>query len=133
MNRRLFLGMWFCRLAVSDSAYSAWRVTCSSGPTSRCELLALLWLATAVAMVLIARFLFNWRKLARVQRFEAAALLVIGPGMALDAFVAHMARCSSVTSSPICRQMPLAASATWLLLAYASVLLAAAFLPLEPN
>ena len=79
------------------------------------------------AMVLIARLLFSWRKLARVQRFEAATLLVI-PGMALDAIVAQ-------AFAGFFPNMPPDAAGSfgaWLLLAYASVLLAA-FLPPESS
>ena len=78
-------------------------------------------------MVMIARLLFRWRKLARAQRFEAAALLVI-PGMALDAIAVQ-------AFAGFFPNMPAAAAGgfgAWLLLAYASVLLAA-FLPSAPR
>lgn len=121
MNRRLFFGIG---IAVWLLATVAFR---SAGHLffrpDEPPLLALLWLATAVAMVLIARFLFDWRKLARAQRFEAAALLVF-PGMALDVIATQ----AFVSFFP---NMPAAAAGSfgaWLLLAYSSVILAA-FLP----
>ena len=125
MNSRLFFGIGFVVWLLATVAFRL------AGHLffrpDEPPLLALLWLATAVAMVLVVRILFNWRNLARAQRFEAAALLVI-PGLALDAIATQ----GFVSFFP---NMPAAAAGSfgaWLLLAYASVLLAA-FLPTEPG
>lgn len=76
-------------------------------------------------MFLLARFLFNWRRLERPQRIEAAALLVI-PGMLLDALATQ-------GFAGFFPNMPATAAGSfgaWLLMAYACVLIAA-FLPIE--
>lgn len=85
--------------------------------------MALLWLVTVVALFLLATGLFRWRRLTRAQQFEAAALLVIS-GMALDAFVTE-------GFAWVFPNMPADAAGSfgaWLLIAYASVLIAA-FVP----
>lgn len=82
--------------------------------------LALIWLVTVIAMLGLALLLFRWRKLDRSQRFEAAVLLVIS-GMVLDAFITE----GFASFFP---NMPAGAASSfgaWLLLAYASVLIAA--------
>lgn len=79
-----------------------------------------LWLATVLAMFLLAQAIFRWRKLRRAERFEAAALLAL-PGMLLDALAVEF-------YASVFPNMPLSAAGSfgaWLLLAYASVLLAA--------
>ncbi len=90
--------------------------------------LVLLWLATIVAMLALATFLFRWRGLQRAQRFEAAVLMVIS-GMVLDAFITE-------GFAQVFPNLPASAAGSfgaWLLMAYASVLLAA-FLPAgEPD
>ena len=85
--------------------------------------LALLWLFTIVALFLIATALFRWRGLNQAQQFEAAALLVI-PGMALDALVIE----GFATMFPNVNQSSASSFGAWLLIAYASVLVAA-FVP----
>lgn len=82
--------------------------------------LALLWLLSFAAMLLLARALFRWRKLRRAEQFEAAVLLVIS-GMFLDAFITQ-------SYGAVFPNMPEASAGgfgAWLLLAYSSVLLAA--------
>ena len=123
MNRQLFLGIgfavWLLATIVFRLAGQLFFLHDEPLP------LALLWCATVAAMVLLARWLFSWRNLARAQRVEAAALLVI-PGMTLDAFAAQ-------GFAGFFPNMPAAAAGSfgaWLLMAYASVLLAA-FLPSE--
>ena len=123
MSRQLFLGIgfvvWVLATIVFRLAGQLFFLYEDALP------LALLWCATVAAMVLLARWLFSWRNLGRAQRIEAAALLVI-PGMALDAIAAQ-------GFADFFPNMPAAAAGSfgaWLLLAYASVLLAA-FLPSE--
>ena len=123
MNRRLFFGIGF---AVWLLATVVFRLGGQLFFKPEEPLwLALLWCATAAAMIALARILFRWTKLNRAQRFEAAALMVIS-GMALDAIVTQ----GFASFFP---NMPAAAAGSfgaWLLLAYASVILAA-FLPVE--
>ena len=121
MDRRLFFGIGFAiwLLATIVFRLGGQLFFLHEDPLS----LALLWCATLVAMVLVTRWLFSWRRLERAQRFEAAALLVI-PGMVLDIFAAQ-------GFAGFFPNMPAEAAGSfgaWLLLAYASVLLAA-FLP----
>ncbi len=83
-------------------------------------ILSLLWIVTIVAMFLLAQALFRWRRLTRAQQFEAAALMVIS-GMILDAIVIE-------GYSQIFPNMSADSAGSfgaWLLIAYASALLAA--------
>lgn len=125
MNRRFFFGIGFAvwLLATVIFRMSGQFFFRPDEPL----LLALLWLATAAALVLMARFLFSWRALERAQRFEAAALMVL-PGMILDAFVTQ----AFVGFFPNLPASAAGSFGAWLLLAYASVILAA-FLPAEPS
>ncbi|MYD11146.1 MAG: hypothetical protein F4X02_14025 [Chloroflexi bacterium] len=125
MNRRLFLGIgfavWLLATVVFRLAGQLFFRPDQPLP------LTLLWLATAAAMVVIARLLFSWRELARAQRFEAAALLV-APGMALDAVAIEL----FVDVFPNMPPDSAGSFGAWLLIAYASVLIAA-ILPSEAN
>ena len=83
-------------------------------------ILALIWLVTLIAMLGLALLIFRWQGLNRAGRFEAAVWLVIS-GMVLDAFVTE-------GFAGFFPNMPASAASSfgaWLLLAYASVLLAA--------
>ncbi len=125
MNRRMFFGIG---VAVWLLATVAFRLAghLFFRPDEPLAM-ALLWLATVAAMILLARFLFSWRKLERAHRFEAAALMVIS-GMALDAIVTQ-------GFAGFFPNMPASAAGSfgaWLLLAYASVIMAA-FLPDKPG
>lgn len=82
--------------------------------------LAALWLLGSISMIGLATLLFVRSGLQRTQRFEAAVLLVL-PGMALDALVTE-------NFAGFFPNMSVAAAGSfgaWLLLCYASVLLAA--------
>ncbi len=82
--------------------------------------LAVIWIGTFVGLLLVSLLLFRWQKLDRAQRYEAAVLMVI-PGMALDAFITEAFR-------SVFPNMPAAAAGSfgaWLLMAYVTVLLAA--------
>lgn len=121
MSRRLFLaigfGLWL--LATLVFRLAGHRFFLADEPA----VMALLWLVTIVALFLLATGLFRWRRLTRAQQFEAAALLVIS-GMALDAFVTG-------GFALVFPNMPADAAGSfgaWLLIAYASVLIAA-FVP----
>ena len=121
LNRRLFFGfgflVWLLATIIFRLAGQVFFLT------ERIAALALLWIVTAIALVIIARMLFRWQGLERAQRFEAAALMVIS-GMILDAFITE----GFATVFP---NMPAAAAGSfgaWLLLAYASVIFSA-FLP----
>lgn len=121
VNRRLFFGfgllVWLLATVIFRLAGQAFFLF--EQPAA----LALIWSATAAGLVLVVRLLFRWQRLARAQRFEAAALMVIS-GMILDAFV------TEAFSSVFPNMSDAAASSfgAWLLWAYACVLLAA-FLP----
>ena len=122
MNRLLFLGIgfgvWLLATAVFRAAgHVFFRV-------DEPAFTALLWLLTGAAMIALARFIFTWRQLSRAARFEAAALLVI-PGMALDAIAVEMFPAAFPNMPPDAA----GSFAAWLLLAYASVLLAAFWPP----
>jgi len=84
--------------------------------------LAILWIATVIALMGIALFVFRWRNITCAQRYEAAALMVL-PGMVLDAFVTEI----FTTVFPNMPASSDASFAAWLLIAYASVLIAAFF------
>ena len=86
-------------------------------------ILTLLWLATIIALFLFALVLFRWRRLTRAQQFEAAALMVI-PGMVLDAFITE----GFEMVFPNMLADAAGSFGAWLLIAYASVLVAA-FIP----
>ncbi|MCY4145155.1 MAG: DUF5367 family protein [Chloroflexi bacterium] len=82
--------------------------------------LAALWLLGGMSMIGLATLLFVRARLRRTQRFEAAVLLVL-PGMALDAVVAQ----NFVSVFPNMNAAAAGSFGAWLLLCYASVLLAA--------
>ena len=86
-------------------------------------ILTLLWLATIIALFSFALVLFRWRRLTRAQQFEAAALMVI-PGMVLDAFITE----GFEMVFPNMSADAAGSFGAWLLIAYASVLVAA-FIP----
>lgn len=86
-------------------------------------IVAMLWGLTIAAMMLLALWIFRWQGLSGSQRYEAAALLVI-PGMALDGLVTQ----GFATVFPNMAADAAGSFGAWLLIAYASVLLAA-FLP----
>jgi len=86
-------------------------------------ILTLLWLATIIALFSFAVLLFRWRRLTRAQQFEAAALMVI-PGMVLDAFITEGFEMVFLNMSADAA----GSFGAWLLIAYASVLVAA-FIP----
>lgn len=122
MSRRLFFaigfGLWL--LATLVFRLGGHRFFLDDEPA----VLALLWLVAIVALFLLATGLFRWRRLTRAQQFEAAALLVIS-GMALDAFVTE-------GFALVFPNMPADAAGSfgaWLLIAYASVLIAAFIAP----
>ncbi len=121
MNRKLFLGIGFLVWLLATLAFRA------AGQLFFLYedglILALLWLLTIGAMLLLALCLFRWQGLARSQRFEAAVLLVIS-GMALDGLVAQ----GFAAVFPNMTADAAGSFGAWLLIAYASVLLAA-FLP----
>ncbi len=121
MNRRLFLGIGFLVWLLATVTFRL------AGQhfflDEDMAVLALLWLASAAAMLLMAQVLFRWQGLGRAQRIEAAVLLVIS-GMILDAFATE-------AFASVFPNMPASAASSfgaWLLIAYASVLLSA-FLP----
>lgn len=121
MNRRLFFsigfGIWL--LATIVFRLAGQQFFRDDEPL----VLALLWLLIVVALFLLARALFRWRRLGRAHQFEAAVLLAL-PGMALDAFATE-------GFTLVFPNMPSDAAGSfgaWLLIAYASVLLAA-FIP----
>ncbi len=121
MNRLFFFGFGF---AVWLAATIVFRV---AGHIffldDEIVVLAIIWIVTVIALVGVALFLFKLRQLSDAQRFEAAALMVI-PGMVLDAFITEI-------FTSVFPNMPPTADASfaaWLLMAYASVLIAA-FLP----
>ena len=78
---------------------------------------------TIAALLILALALFRWRRLTRPQRFEAAALLVIS-GMVLDAFITE----GFASFFPNMPAQSASSFGAWLLMAYASVLIAA-FIP----
>ena len=86
-------------------------------------ILTLLWLAAIIALFSFAVLLFRWRRLTRAQQFEAAALMVI-PGMVLDAFITE----GFEMVFPNMSADAAGSFGAWLLIAYASVLVAA-FIP----
>lgn len=86
--------------------------------------LALIWLGTVIGLIGLSLFVFRWRGLTNPQRFEAAALMVL-PGMILDGFVTEI----FTTVFPNMPATSDSSFAAWLLIAYASVLIAA-FLPI---
>ena len=121
VNRKLFFGIGFIIWLLATIVFRAagHLFFLDEAPA----ILALLWLLTAVALAGLAQALFRWQRLARPQRFEAAALLVIA-GMILDAVATE-------GFEAFFPNMPSSAAGSfgaWLLIAYASVLLAA-FLP----
>ncbi len=121
MNRKLFLGIGFVIWLLATIVFRAFGHNLFLYEES--VILLTLWLLTVLAMLALAQGLFRWRGLARPQRFEAAVLLVVS-GMLLDAFVTE-------SFAQVFPNMPPEAAGSfgaWLLLAYASVLLAA-FLP----
>ncbi len=121
MNRALFLGigffLWLLATIVFRLAGQLFFLADNGAA------LAILWFLTGAGLILLALGLFRWQKLTRPQRFEAAVLLVIS-GMALDAFITE----SFATVFPNMPASFAGSFGAWLLLAYASVLLAA-FLP----
>ena len=125
MNRKLFFGMGFLvwLLATVILRLAGHVIFLDDQPA----VLATIWLVTASAMLLLSLLLFRWRKLKRAQRFEAAVLLVIS-GMVLDAGITE-------GFAAFFPNMPASAASSfgaWLLLAYASVLIAA-FIPRRGN
>ena len=121
MNRGLFLsigfGIWL--LATIVFRLAGQHFFLDDEPV----VLALFWLLTVVALFLLAHVLFRWRRLGRAHQAEAAVLLVL-PGMALDAFATE-------GFALVFPNMPPDAAGSfgaWLLIAYASVLVAA-FIP----
>ena len=85
--------------------------------------MTLLWLATIIALFTFALVLFRWRRLTRAQQFKAAALMVI-PGIVLDAFITE----GFEMVFPNMSADAAGSFGAWLLIAYASVLVAA-FIP----
>lgn len=82
--------------------------------------LILLWVFAVVGLVVIALSAFRWQRLGRWERYEAAILMVI-PGMVLDAFILE-------GFAAVFPNMPPTAADSfggWLLISYASVLIAA--------
>ena len=123
MNRRLFFGVGFgvWLLATVIFRLAGHLFFLDEEPA----VLALIWIATVVGLIAVAWLLFRWRRLGRAQRFEAAALMVIS-GMILDAFIAE----GFATVFPNMSSDAAGSFGAWLLLAYASVLLAP-FLPAD--
>ncbi|MCY4020937.1 MAG: DUF5367 family protein [Chloroflexi bacterium] len=121
MNRRLFFGIGFAIWLLATIVFRllGHLIFLHEEP----PVLALIWLATVIALAAVAWLLFRWQRLGRAQRFEAAVLLVIS-GMVLDAFITE-------AFADVFPNMSAGAAASfgaWLLLAYASVLLTP-FLP----
>ena len=121
MNRRLFFGIGFAIWLLATLVFRAAGHVffLDEQPTA----LMALWVVTVVAMLGLPLYLFRWQGLARPQRFEAAILLVVS-GMILDAFAVE-------AFELVFPNMSVSAAGSfgaWLLMAYASVLLAA-FLP----
>ena len=121
MNRKLFFGIGFAIWLLATIVFRAFGhiFFWADEPL----MLLALWIVTIAAMVALPVLLFRWRKLTRPRRFEAAVLLVIS-GMVLDALAIEV-------FDRVFPNMPPAAASSfgaWLLVAYASVLLAA-FLP----
>ena len=117
MNRPLFFAIGFLLWLLATIAF---RLSGHLFFLDDPAVMAALWLITVPALFLLASGLFRWRKLRRAERFEAAVLLVIS-GMTLDAFVTQ-------GFSTVFPNMPDTAAGpfgAWLLIAYASVLLAA--------
>lgn len=121
MNRQLFFGVGFVvwLLATVIFRLAGHLFFLDEEPA----ILALIWLATVIAMLALALLLFRWQRLGRAQRFEAAVLMVIS-GMVLDAFITE----GFATVFPNMSADAAGSFGAWLLLAYASVLLAP-FLP----
>lgn len=121
MNRRLFFGVGFVVWLLATAVFRlvGHIIFLDEEPA----ILALIWLATVIAMLTLALLLFRWQRLGRAQRFEAAALMVIS-GMILDAFITE----GFATAFPNMSSDAAGSFGAWLLLAYASVLLAP-FLP----
>ncbi len=118
MNKLLFIaiGVAVWLLATSVMRAGGHLILRDDDPT----VLFALWLATALALFLLAQAIFRWRNLRRAERFEAATLLAL-PGMLLDALAVEF-------YASVFPNMPLSSAGSfgaWLLLAYASVLLAA--------
>ena len=118
MNRKLFLGIgvlvWLLATLVFRAAGQLFFLP--DEPLA----IALLWLLTALAMLGLAIFLFRWQGLDRAHRYEAAVLLVIS-GLALDALVTH----NFAAVFPNMAASAAGSFGAWLMLAYASALLAA--------
>ena len=118
MNRKLFLAIgfliWLLATIVFRAAGQVFFLV--DEPAA----LMLLWLLTLAAMLGLALLLFRWQGLGRAQRFEAAVLLVIS-GMILDAFITQ----GFASFFPNMAATAAGSFGAWLLLAYASVLLAA--------
>lgn len=117
MNRRLFFGIgfaiWLLATIVFRLLGHVWFL--DEEPAA----LALIWITTALGLAFIARLLFRWQGLRRAQRFEAAVLMVIS-GMTLDAFLTE----GFAVVFPNMSADAAGSFGAWLLLAYASVLLA---------
>ena len=122
MNRKLFFALGFCLWLLATLVFrlAGHHFFLVDEPAA----LALLWLLTLIALISLATALFRWRRLSRAQQFEAAALMVI-PGMALDAFATQ-------GFALVFPNMPPEAAGSfgaWLLMAYASALIAACIPP----
>ena len=121
MNRRLFFGVGFVVWLLATVIFRL--VGHLFFLDEEPAVLALIWIATVVGLIAVAWLLFRWQRLGRAQRFEAAALMVIS-GMILDAFIAE----GFAVVFPNMSADAAGSFGAWLLLAYASVLLAP-FLP----
>ena len=122
MNRELFVAIGFALWLLATVVFrlAGHHFFLADEPAA----LALLWLLTVIALIALATALFRWRRLSRAQQFEAAALMAI-PGMALDALVTQ-------GFALVFPNMPPEAAGSfgaWLLLAYASALIAACIPP----
>lgn len=123
MNRRLFFGFGFLVWLLATVIFRL--VGHLFFLDEEPAVLALIWIATVLSLIAVAWLLFRWQRLGRAQRFEAAALMVIS-GMILDAFITE----GFATVFPDMSSDAAGSFGAWLLLAYASVLLAA-FLPAD--
>ena len=118
MNRKLFfaIGLSIWLLATIIFRLAGHLFFLDDDPA----ILTILWLVTVIALFLIAIALFHRHRLTRQERFEAAVLLVIS-GMTLDAFISER----FVDIFPNMPESSAGSFGAWLLIAYASVLLAA--------
>lgn len=125
MNRRLFFGVGFVvwLLATIVFRLGGHHFFLHEQPT----VLALIWIASVLSLIALAQLLFRWQRLQRAQRFEAAALMVLS-GMILDAFITE----GFGLVFPNMSADAAGSFGAWLLLAYASVLVAS-FLPVDSH